>query len=149
MNDEHPKFENMTWEEFVSHVQDLAVKNKTDYVLYEHKGLVGYLSDMTKGLPPHSLYMGEVFVLPFEGEMTAFYKEPEGTHFHADRPTRLRGGQPGNRNRAKGKYKRVVISLSGPDYDALVDAISANGPVTDADVEDAVYAAIRLAYPQR
>ncbi len=64
-------------------------------------------------------------------------------------PVRVPGAQPGNRNRAKGKYGRVVLSLSGPDYDRLVDAISQNGPATNADIEDAVYAAIRQVYSEQ
>jgi len=141
----------MTWEAFVEQVQDLALQNGTGYTLYERKGIAGYMSDeevtQKQGLPAQSRYMGCVHApIEFEGEMTAFYEEPEGIHFHADRPTRLRGGQPNNRNRAKGRYNRIIISLSGPDYDRLVDAISQDGPATNADIEDAVYAAIRKVY---
>jgi len=140
-----------TWEQFVSEVQDLALQNNTSYTLYERHGIAAYMSDekmaKSQGLPSGSQYMGVVATpVDVAGEMVSFYHEPEGIHFHADRPARLRGGQPGNRNRAKGKHRSLVMRLRGPDYDNMIDAISVNGSVTDADVEDAVYTAIRHEY---
>lgn len=45
------------------------------------------------------------------------------------------GAPKGNRNSAKGKYPRRVISLSGPEYDAAMDRLVRRGNTNPTDKE--------------